>query len=108
MAEGIIELTDDNFKSMTEKGVVLVDFWATWCAPCKAIAPIIKDIADEYKGKIKVGKLNVDDNQTTASDYGIVSIPTLIYFKDGREADRAIGIVPKSKMRDQIDSLIAE
>ena len=104
--EGIIELTDDNFKSSIEKGVVLVDFWASWCAPCNIIAPVIEEIAKEYKDKMKVGKLNVDSNQTTAADFGIVSIPTLLLFKEGREEARIVGAVPKDRIREKIDLYI--
>ena len=104
--EGIIELTDDNFKSSIEKGVVLVDFWASWCAPCNIIAPVIEEIAKEYKDKIRVGKLNVDSNQMTAADFGIVSIPTLLLFKEGREEARIVGAVPKDRIREKIDLYI--
>ena len=107
MAEGVINLTDGNFKSYTEKGIILVDFWASWCAPCKIIASIIEEIAQKYEGRIKVGKLNVDDNQKTAADFGIVSIPTLIIFKEGREEARIVGAVPKERIEESINSLIA-
>ena len=108
MNEGIIELTDGNFKSNTEKGIILVDFWASWCAPCHMVAPIVEETAKEYKDKIKVGKLNVDDKQKTAADFGIVSIPTLILFKDGREESRIVGVVPKDKIAEKIKLLIEE
>lgn len=107
MAEGIIELTDDNFRSNTEKGVVLVDYWASWCAPCNIIAPIIEDVATQYKDKIKVGKLNVDSNQKTAADFGIVSIPTIILFKEGREEARIVGAVSKDRINEKIDWLLS-
>ncbi len=101
--EGIIELTDDNFKSNIEKGITLVDFWAAWCAPCFMIAPVIEEIAKEYKDKIKVAKLNVDGNQMTAADLGIVSIPTLMLFKEGREEARIVGVVPKDRIKEKIE-----
>lgn len=107
MAEDIVNLTDGNFKSYTGKGIILVDFWASWCAPCKITAPIIEEIAQKYEGRIKVGKLNVDDNQKTAADFGIVSIPTIIIFKDGREEARIVGTVPKERIEESINSLIA-
>jgi len=107
MAEGIIDLTDENFKSNIEKGITLVDFWAQWCAPCFMITPIIEEIAQEYKDKIKVGKLNVDSNQITAADLGIVSIPTLMLFKEGREEARIVGVVPKEKIKEKIGLLIS-
>ena len=107
MAEGIIDLTDENFKSNIEKGITLVDFWAQWCAPCFMIAPIVEEIAQEYKDKIKVGKLNVDSNQITAADLGIVSIPTLMIFKEGREEARIVGVVPKERIKEKIEPLIS-
>ena len=107
MTEGIIDLTDENFKSNIEEGITLVDFWAQWCAPCFMITPIIEEIAQEYKDKIKVGKLNVDSNQITAADLGIVSIPTLMLFKEGREEARIVGVVPKERIKEKIDPLIS-
>ncbi len=83
---------------------VLVDFWATWCAPCKAIAPLIDAVADEYAGKVKVGKVNVDENQATPGKYGVRGIPTIILFKGGAVVDQIVGAVPKS----QLDALIAK
>jgi len=108
MVEGIIELTDSNFKSSIEGGLMLVDFWASWCAPCGIIAPVVEEIAQEYKDRIKVGKLNVDDHQKTAADFGIVSIPTIIIFKDAREEARMVGIVPKERINEKIKVLIGE
>ncbi len=106
MAEGVINFTNDNFLAEIEKGVVLVDFWAAWCAPCNILAPVVDEIAKEYKDKIKVGKLNVDDSQKTAADFGIVSIPTIIIFKDAREEARIIGVVPKETIKQKIDRLL--
>ena len=83
---------------------MLVDFWATWCAPCKAIAPLVDAVADEYTGKIKVGKVNVDENPATPGKYGVRGIPTLILFKGGVVLDQIVGAVPKS----QLDALIAK
>jgi thioredoxin 1 len=89
----VIELSDDNFEEevLKESRPVLVDFWAVWCAPCRIIAPVIDEIAESYGAKIKVGKVNVDDNSKIASQYGIRSIPTVILFKDGQVADQVIG-----------------
>ncbi len=89
----VIELSDDNFEEevLKESRPVLVDFWAVWCAPCRIIAPVIDEIAESYGAKIKVGKVNVDDNSKVASKYGIRSIPTVILFKDGQVADQVIG-----------------
>lgn len=97
MAKNIIELTDLNFEDEVIKSnkPVLVDFWAEWCAPCRMIAPIVEEIANEYADKLKVGKLNVDYNPITAMKYGIMSIPTLLLFKDGRVIEQIIGAVPK-------------
>jgi thioredoxin 1 len=89
----VIELSDDNFEEevIKESKPVLVDFWAAWCAPCRIIAPVIDEIAESYGARIKVGKVNVDDNSKIASQYGIRSIPTVILFKDGQVADQVIG-----------------
>ncbi len=85
---------------------VLVDFWATWCGPCKAIAPVVDEIAKDFKGKVKVGKLDVDQNQQVAGKYGIRSIPTLLVFKGGRVVDTIIGQVPKSKLTDALNKIV--
>jgi thioredoxin 1 len=105
-SENVIAFTDANFdREVLQSSIpVLVDFWATWCAPCKAIAPLIDTIADEYVGKVKVGKVNVDENQATPGKYGVRGIPTIILFKDGAILDQVVGAVPKS----QIDALIAK
>lgn len=105
-SENVVAFTDANFdREVLQSGIpVLVDFWATWCAPCKAIAPLIDTVADEYAGKVKVGKVNVDENQTTPSKYGVRGIPTIILFKNGAVLDQVVGAVPKS----QIDALIAK
>lgn len=99
-----IELKDDNFQSEVIKSdiPVLVDFWATWCGPCKMIAPVISEIAEELTGKIKVGKVNVDENQTLAANYGIRSIPTLIVFKGGKSVEQIIGAQPKNAILETI------
>jgi len=92
-SKNVMELSDDNFEEevLKESKPVLVDFWAVWCAPCRIIAPVIDEIADTYGGKIKVGKVNVDDNSMIPSKYGIRSIPTVILFKDGKVAEQVIG-----------------
>jgi thioredoxin 1 len=91
-----VEFTDENFKAETQEGLVLVDFWAPWCGPCRLVGPVIEQLAQDYAGKVKVGKLNVDDNQKTAMDFRIMSIPTVMLFKDGQPVETMIGAMPKS------------
>jgi len=98
-----IILTNQNFKEEVKEGLVLVDFFATWCGPCKMMEPVISKIADEYKGKVKVGKVNVDDENELAMKYGISSIPTLILFKDGKPLKTLIGLSSKSEIENMIN-----
>lgn len=95
-----ITLTKDNFEDevLKSEGPVLVDFWASWCGPCKMLAPTIAQIAEEYSGKIKVGKVNVDEEESLSREYGIVSIPTVILFKNGKPEKTSIGLVPKETL----------
>ncbi len=108
MAEGIVELTGATWDSEVLKagGVVMVDFWAVWCGPCRMIAPTVEELAKEYAGKIKVGKLNTDENSDIASKYKIMGIPTIMFFKDGQKVDQIVGAVPKPQLKAKIDSLI--
>jgi len=101
-----IEFTDANFEQEVLKSdvPVLVDFWAVWCGPCKMIAPFVAEIAGEYEGKAKVGKVDVDNNPQTAMTYGIRSIPTLLIFKGGKVVDQIVGAVPKGTLTSKIDS----
>ncbi len=110
MGQHTIELTDDNFESevINSDVPVLVDFWAEWCAPCRTIAPAIEEIATEYQEKAKVGKLDVDNNQQVAMQYGIRSIPTLLIFKDGEVAEQIIGAVPKQQIEGKLKNSIGE
>ena len=100
MGENVLEITDQNFESdvLQSKTPVVIDFWAEWCGPCKTIAPVIDELADEYLGKVKFGKVNVDFNQQTAMKYGIRSIPSLLIFKDGSVVNQIIGSVPKDNI----------
>ena len=104
-----LEVTDDTFEQEVLKasGPVLVDFWAVWCGPCKAIAPVVEELAAEYEGKLKVMKLDVDDNPRVPTTYGVQSIPTLLLFKDGRPAERVVGAVPKKVIVDKIAGVMA-
>src|SRR5664279_4405666 len=99
-----VVVTDASFETEVEKsnGVVLVDFWATWCSPCKMIAPIVEQIASEYEGKLTVGKLDTDANVQTALKYGVMSIPTLILFKNGQPVERIVGYQPKERLMTKI------
>lgn len=81
-------------KAVSAGGITMVDFWASWCGPCKMLAPVIDDLAGKYEGKAVIGKVNVDDEQALAGEYGVMSIPTVIFFKGGKEIDRKVGVMP--------------
>lgn len=100
------QFTDANFqKEALESDIpVLVDFYADWCGPCKMVAPIVAELAEEYQGKIKIGKLNVDDNPTITGKYNVMSIPTLIIFKNGTPVDTVVGAVPKKTLQDKLEA----
>ena len=108
MTEGLFEITDGSFDSDVIQSdlPVLVDFWAAWCGPCKAIAPVIQEIAIEYSGKVKVGKVDVDQNNQVAMQYGIRSIPTLLILKEGKVINQLVGAVPKNNITDLLDQVI--
>ena len=103
-----ITFTDDNFETEVLKSdkPVLVDFWAVWCGPCKMIAPIVEELAGEYEGKAKVGKLDVDNNQESAIKYGVRSIPTVLIFKGGKVVDTIIGAVPKVQIKQKLEAVV--
>lgn len=104
----MLELNKENFKSEIEdyKGVSLVDFWASWCGPCQMASPILEEVAKEMTGKAKFAKLNVDDSQEVASRFGVMSIPTFIFFQDGQEVDRKIGLLEKEEIKANIEKLL--
>ena len=103
-SEHLSTFRDDNFDAevLQSDKPVLVDFWATWCAPCRAIAPSVEELAKAYDGKVKVGKLNIDEQQGVAQQYGIRSIPTLLVFKGGKVVGQIVGAVPKNKIEDAL------
>jgi len=108
MSENIHEFTDQSFDTDVVQAdlPVLMDFWAAWCGPCKAIAPTIEEIAGDYAGKVKVGKLNVDQNQNTAMQYGVRSIPTLLIMKSGEVVSQIVGAVPKENITKALDEIL--
>ncbi|MDA8169829.1 MAG: thioredoxin [Nitrospiraceae bacterium] len=108
MAEGIVTATSANWDSeiLKSDGLVMVDFWAAWCGPCRIIAPTVEELAKEYTGKLKVAKLNTDENPDVASKYKIMGIPTLIFFKNGDKVDQIVGAVPKPQLKAKIDALL--
>ena len=105
---GLVEITDDNFEAevINSDLPVLIDFWAVWCGPCKMVAPIVEELATEYDGKAKIGKLDVDSNQQTSIKYGVRSIPTLLLFKDGELKDTIIGAVPKTNIVEKLNAQV--
>ena len=102
-----IELTADNFKETIREGVALVDFWAPWCGPCRMIAPVIEELAEDYDGKAKICKVNTDEQPSIAGEYGIRSIPTILFFKDGELVDQMVGAAGKAVFAEKLDALLA-
>ncbi|MBP2018286.1 thioredoxin 1 [Symbiobacterium terraclitae] len=108
-SEKVITLSAENWAREVEQSTepVLVDFWAVWCGPCRMIAPVVEEIAADYEGRLKVGKLNVDENNELAARYGVVSIPTLLVFKNGQPVERIVGFQPKKELAAKIDRALA-
>ena len=106
----IISLNEQSWKDevTNSKFPVIVDFWAEWCAPCRMMAPILEEISKEYEGKIKVGKLNVDENPIVAGEYRVMGIPTLLFFRSGKLVDKVVGVVPKKALQDKIETILKE
>jgi len=110
VSANIMEATDANWKDevLESSEPVLVDFWAVWCAPCRMVAPVVEAIAEEYSGKLKVVKLNVDENQQTAVKYQVMSIPTLAFFNDGQLVKTVVGFRPKEELAKEVDQVISQ
>ncbi|MBE0425575.1 MAG: thioredoxin [Nitrospirae bacterium] len=108
MAEDILEATSSNWDSevIKVKGLVMIDFWAAWCGPCRMISSTVEELAKEYTGKIKVMKLNTDENSEIATRYKIMGIPTVMFFKDGTKLDQIVGVVPKQQLKAKIESFL--
>ncbi|HET6488366.1 MAG TPA: thioredoxin [Syntrophales bacterium] len=107
-SESVIHVSEGTFDAEVLKSdkPALVDFWAPWCGPCRAIAPVLDEIASEYKDKIKVTKVNVDENRALAGNHGVMSIPTMILFKNGKVMDKLIGLVPKERLKELLDKAL--
>lgn len=102
-----IEITDANIKALLAEGTPLVvDCWAPWCGPCRMLGPVIEELANEYAGQVRVGKLNVDENELIPQEYGIMSIPTVLYFKNGELVNRTVGALPNAQLKQAIDQLL--
>jgi thioredoxin 1 len=108
MSEGVVEVTAASWEKevLNSSGLVMIDFWAVWCGPCRIIAPTVEELAKEYAGKVKILKLNTDDNPDIASKYKIMGIPTLMFFKNGQKVDQVVGAVPKPQLKAKLDSLL--
>ncbi|MDR1981848.1 MAG: thioredoxin [Tannerellaceae bacterium] len=102
-----LEVTDTNFEELVQSGKPMVlDFWAEWCGPCRMIGPVIDELAEEYDGRVTIGKMNVDNNNTVVAQFGIRNIPTVLFFKDGKMVDKLVGAAQKSSFVDKINALV--
>ncbi len=109
MSKNVVTFTDQNFEQevLSSDKPVLVDFWADWCMPCKMIAPVVEEVAGEFTDKVKVGKLNTDENQNTAAEFKIMGIPSLLIYKNGKVVDRIVGVVPKEQIKSALEAHIS-
>ena len=104
-----LNFTDSDFKTqvLENKGPVVVDFWAPWCGPCRMVSPIVEELAKEYEGKVKIGKINVDENSQTAGQYGVMSIPSIVFFKNGAPVKTMVGAQAKEDYKQQIEQMLS-
>lgn len=109
MAEGVLDVTSATWDNeiLKNEGLVMVDFWAVWCGPCRMMAPAVEALAKKYAGKVKVAKLNTDENPEIATKYKIMGIPTIMFFKGGQKLEQLVGAVPESKLKEKIEALLA-
>jgi len=108
MASNVVNVTDNDFEQVVLQAEtpVMVDFWAPWCGPCRAVAPVLEDLARDYAGKVKIAKLNTDENPERMVEYGVMGIPTLILFKDGKEVDRIVGAGPRAIYTQRLEKVL--
>ena len=104
----VVTVTDETFDSVVKEGVVLVDFWAPWCGPCRMLGPVIDELAETYNGKVCVGKVNVDENSAVAKNFGIMSIPTIMIFANGELKEKMVGVQSKARLSELLDKLLSE